>query len=285
MTGERIGILGCGWLGLSLGSFLSGQGYPVKGSTTRTERFGALMDAGIAPFRISLEPKLSGDDVSGFLESDILVIDIPPERREDIVDYHRTQFASLLRAIQCSSVKKVLLVSSTSVYPPLNRPVKEEDAVEPESLSGKALLGVENMLRLEKTIEVTVLRFCGLIGYDRDPSRFLARMSSIVDAAQPVNLIHRDDCVRVIVEVIRQQVWGEVFNACSPGHPSRGEYYAKAAERSGLELPPVVAEGGGTPFKIIDSSKLERVLGYRFGVPDPLRLPEASGTGVRRKEV
>ncbi len=279
MTGERIGILGCGWLGLPLGAFLSEQGFPVKGSTTRTERFGALKDAGIVPFRISLEPELSGDDVSGFLQSDILVIDIPPERREDIVDYHRTQFASLLRAIHRSPVKKVLLVSSTSVYPPLNRPVKEEDAVEPESMPGRALLSVESMLRSEKTVAATVLRFCGLIGYDRDPSRFLARMPSIADAAQPVNLIHRDDCVRVIAEVIRQQAWGEVFNACSPGRPSRGEYYARAAERSGLGLPPTAAKSGGTPFKIIDSSKLERVLGYRFKVPDPLRLPEASGTG------
>ncbi len=272
---ETISILGCGWLGLPLGAFLTGKGFGVKGSVTRPERFEELRTEGILPFRIVLDPEVSGDDVSGFLESDILIVDIPPARRDDIESYHLEQFASLLRVVRASSVKRVLFISSTSVYPPLDRAVKEDDAADPVSPSGRALLAVEELLRSDGAIQTTVLRFCGLIGYDRDPSRFLSKMSSLANAAQPVNLVHRDDCIRIVHEVIRQRAWGEVFNACSPGHPSRGDYYAKAAARSGKPLPPLSGEAGAVPFKIVDSSRLERALGYRFRVPDPLDLPEA----------
>lgn len=154
--------------------------------------------------------------------------------------------------------------------------MKEEDAGNPESLSGEALLGVEKVLLEESSFRTTVLRFCGLMGYDRSPVKFLGRMTTLTNANQPANLIHRDDCIGIIYEVIRQGAWGEIFNACSPGHPLRKEYYARAAELSGIDLPPLEGEQGDAPFKIIDSAKLEKVLGYRFRVPDPLDLPEDS---------
>lgn len=270
---ERISILGCGWLGLPLGRYLVEQGFSVRGSSTDSDKFEELRQSGITPFRIALEPELTGDDVSEFLQSDILIINIPPQRRQDIVDYHQAQFAALLPALRQSSVSKVVFVSSTSVYSALNRKVTERDAHNPESPSGRALLAVEEMLSREASFRTTVLRFCGLIGYDRNPVKILGRLSSIGNAHQPVNLVHQDDCIRIICEVIRQGVWGKVFNACSPGHPSRRAYYGEAAKLSGQILPPDGEGGKDDPFKIIDSTCLEEALGYRFLVPDPLHLP------------
>ncbi|UZJ39143.1 SDR family oxidoreductase [Prosthecochloris sp. SCSIO W1102] len=271
---KSVSICGCGWLGLPLGKYLVEKGFSVKGSTTRKEKFNELREAGIQPFHISLDPELSGDDPVSFFQSDVLVINVPPKRRPDIVYYHQQQMASLKEAVKTSPIRHVVFISSTSVYPSLNRDVKEEDAVNPEFSSGEALLGVEKVLLEESSFRTTVLRFCGLMGYDRSPVKFLGRMATVINANQPANLIHRDDCISIIYEVIRQGVWGEVFNACSPGHPLRREYYAGAAELSGLDLPPLEGEKGDAPFKIIDSSRLEKVLGYRFQVPDPLDLPE-----------
>lgn len=273
---KSISICGCGWLGLPLGKYLVENGFNVKGSTTRKEKFDVLREAGIQPFHISLDPELSEDDPAAFLQSDVLVINVPPKRRPDIVPYHQQQIALLVPAVKASAVRHVVFISSTSVYPSLNREVKEDDAGDPDSASGEALLGVEKMLLEEPSFRTTVLRFCGLMGYDRSPMKFLGRMASLNNANQSVNLIHRDDCIGIIFQVIHQGVWGEVFNACSPGHPLRKEYYAKAAALSGNELPPLAKEPGDAPFKIIDSSKLEQVLGYRFRVPDPLDLPEDS---------
>jgi len=274
MREQRVTICGCGWLGLPLGKFLADKGCIVKGSTTREEKFRLLQEAGIQPFRVSLDPSFTGDDPESLMESDILVLNVPPARRPDIVEYHQEQIASLIRVVKASPVTNVVFISSTSVYPSLNREVTEEDAVNPEALSGQALLAVEKMLFEERSFRTTVLRFCGLMGYDRNPVNFLGRMTSLGNANQPANLIHRDDCIGVIYEVIRQEVWGEIFNACSPGHPSRRKYYERAAERSGKPMPPLAEEERNAAFKIIDSSRLERMLDYRFRVPDPLDLPE-----------
>ena len=269
MKKETITILGCGWLGLPLAQALVKLGYSVKGSTTREEHLEALHDAGIEPYLVQLDPEVNGDDIVAFLQSDILIVNIPPARRDDIVEYHIEQFSSLIDALGQSPVRSVLFVSSTSVYPACNSEVIEEDAVDPETPAGQALLLVEEMLMQESGFQTTVLRFGGLVGYDRSPEKYLARMTEISHPDQPMNLIHRDDCVKIISEIIRLKQWGEVFNACSPVHPLRGEYYGRAAETSGIELPPLVSSAEPPPYKLVNSDKLINALHYHFLHPDP----------------
>lgn len=270
MKKETITILGCGWLGLPLAQALVKEGYSVKGSTTREEKLEALHDAGVEPWLVRLDPEVNGDDIVAFLQSDTLIVNIPPLRRDDIVEYHIEQFSSLIDALGQSPVRSVLLVSSTSVYPALNREVTEEDAVDPESLAGQALLLVEEMLMQESGFQTTVLRFGGLIGYDRNPAKYLASMSEIAHPDQPMNLIHRDDCIRIITEIIRLKQWGEVFNACSPLHPMRKEYYGRAAEIAGLPAIPLSQSVEMAPYKVVNSEKLISALHYQFLYPDPV---------------
>jgi nucleoside-diphosphate-sugar epimerase len=270
MKKETITILGCGWLGLPLAQTLVKQGYSVKGSTTREEKLETLHDAGLEPWLVRLDPELNGDDIVAFLQSDTLIINIPPLRRDDIVEYHIEQFSSLIDALGQSPVRSVLLVSSTSVYPALNREVTEEDAVDPESLAGQALLLVEEMLMQESGFQTTVLRFGGLIGYDRNPEKYLAGMTEIAHPDQPMNLIHRDDCVKIISEIIRLKQWGEVFNACSPVHPLRREYYGRASEIAGLQPIALSSSIDTAPFKVVNSDKLINALHYQFLYADPV---------------
>ncbi len=269
MQKETITILGCGWLGLPLAKALIHEGYAVKGSTTTEDHLETLRDAGLEPFLINLDPEVTGEDITDFLHSDILIINIPPERRDDIVEYHIEQFSSLIDALGQSPVRSVLFVSSTSVYPSLNREVTEEDAVDPETLSGQALLLVEDMLMQESGFQTTVLRFGGLIGYDRVPAKYLKGMKEIVNPDQPMNFIHRDDCVQIISDIIRLQQWGEVFNACSPIHPLRQDYYSKAAELAGIPLPPFAPSAESSAYKIVNSGKLTSALHYQFLHADP----------------
>ena len=271
MNDKRISILGCGWLGLPLARFFAGKGYRVKGSTTSEGKVDALRVAGVEPFRIVIGDSVEGD-LKPFLDSDILIVNIPPQRREDIVEFHVGQISLLIDAILDSPVKHVLFVSSTSVYPALGREVVEDDAFDPDAADtpvGRALLYVEEMLRSESAFSTTVVRFSGLIGPGRNPVDFMQRMKEIADPDQPVNLIHLDDCVQIIAEIIRRELWGEVFNASSPGHPTRKEFYAAAAESHGVALLPL-ATSAGHPFKTISSARLEKLLGYSFQHPDPL---------------
>lgn len=274
MPKERISILGCGWLGLPLARKLIGEGYQVKGSTTRSEKLDALRAAGIEPFRIVLGDQAEGD-LKGFLDSDILIVDLPPGRGDDVVEQHIGQISQIIDALIDAPVKQVLFVSSTSVYPALNREVTEEDAMDPDAADspvGQALLYVEEMLRSETAFRTTVVRFSGLIGYDRNPARYLLRMKELADPEQPMNLIHRDDCIAILTAIIEKGKWGEVFNASCEQHPKRREFYAIAAESQGVAMPPVAESAPTVPFRIVSSRKLIDALGYRFQHPDPLAV-------------
>lgn len=266
-----ISILGCGWLGLPLGNYLCQKGFQVKGSVTSKEMFPALKQAGITPSLLILSSELSGENLDSFFLCDVLIVSFPPERRADIEGYLSAQFRSLIEHINKKRVSKVLFVSSTSVYPDLNREVYEHENLLSAKGSGRALKVVEDMLLEQKEFATTVLRFGGLVGYDRLPGRYLAFKKDMSNADAPVNLIHQDDCIEIIYQLIRQDKWGEVFNACTDEHPLRRDYYHQAAVLEGLE-PPVFSSHGTSTYKIVNSEKLKASLGYTFIHPDPIKM-------------
>lgn len=270
---DTISILGCGWLGLPLAESLHKAGYQVKGSTRTKEDLAKLKEKGITPFLIVLDPEIRGDNLDSFFDSQILIINFPPERRDDIVSYHGLQAVSLIDKIKASPIDRVIFVSSTSVYPDLNREVAEEDTPEPTKASGQALIKFESLLNNSSDFKTTVLRFAGLIGHDRMPGRFLAGKKEIINAEAPVNLIHRDDCINIIKQIIEKDVWGDTFNACSDAHPRRKDYYVSAARKLGL-TPPDFIEQDNYSYKIINSDKLKERLSYTFIYPDPSLIEE-----------
>lgn len=272
MNSNTISILGCGWLGLPLGEHLYKKGYVVKGSTLFEEDLDALKQKGILPFQLELtDTTLVADRLREFLNSDMLIISFPPERRKDIETYHPAQFNLLVSALKNSTVKKVLFVSSTSVYPDLNREVFENETAPPVKASGKALKLVEELLMLQTNFITTVIRFSGLIGYERVPGLFLAEKTTVENGDVPINVIHRDDCIGLISQIIQQNKWGEVFNASSDFHPTRKEFYSLAADKAGLRLPDFNV-GKERNFKIINSTKIKKQLGYEFKYPNPLAV-------------
>jgi len=72
----------------------------------------------------------------------------------------------------------------------------------------------------------------------------------------------------LICETINQEAWGETFNACADGHPSRSLFYTAAAKHLELELPSFLKDDA--KFKIINSDKIKKRLKYSFKFPDPL---------------
>lgn len=266
-----VSILGCGWLGLPLAISLIGKGHSVRGSTRDTEKLSELQSAGIRSFFLDLSPGLICDDPEGFFDADILVINIPPARRDDITEFHKKQIESIINAIEKSRIEKVIFISSTSVYPELNREVFEDETAEPDKNSGKALKIVENMLLNAPGFRTTVLRLAGLIGYDRNPRNFLKKRRVIHKINTPVNLVHRDDCISVIEEIIKKDIWGEIFNVCCDNHPKRIDFYKKEASLAGLELEdPEKTEY--SDFKLVSNKKVKERLNYSFKYPDPLSM-------------
>lgn len=262
-----ISILGCGWLGTALGKNLLQKGYIVKGSTATNNRYNELEFTGIQPFYIRIEPDLIDIDYFSFFNTDVLVIAIPPRRVENITEIFPGQIKKITEFIRQMKIPNVLFISSTSVYESANKEAREGDEGEPEKASGRAILLAEKILLNESDFHTTVIRFGGLIGANRNPGRFLSGKKN-VPADTPVNLIHRDDCVRIISRIIEENIWGEVFNACSPDHPTKKEFYSRAAEVSDLPAPEFanVQEN----YKIINSDKLIKRLRFTFKYPSPM---------------
>lgn len=264
---KQISILGCGWLGLPLAKFLVEKNFKVNGSTTNPSKLDFLHNKGIKSFLINLNPGLN--NAGKFFNAETLIINIPPPRVDNKVEYHRKQIEAVLNEVKKSALKNVIFVSSTSVYGNPDKIITEESELNPESDSGKALVEAESLLTSQKNINVTVLRFGGLIGYERNPGKFLAGRKDLKDGTAPVNLIHRDDCISIIYNIIIQNIWGEIFNACMPVHPTKKEFYSAAARKLDLILPQF-SEDSASKGKEIDPKKLIGMLNYKFTYRNPM---------------
>ena len=184
-----------------------------------------------------------------------------------------TKIENLIPFIEKSTVENVLFISSTAVYGNTSTvlSVTEETKPNPETESGKQMLEVEQLLQDNSNFKTTILRFGGLIGDDRQPVRFLAGKTNLENPNAPINLIHQEDCIGIMLEILRQAQndkleRNETFNAVTPFHPSRKEYYTQKAIDLNLDLPEFNTEHQGFG-KIISSSKIETILGYTFVKP------------------
>jgi len=266
MNGEvrnkKISILGCGWLGLPLAKKLVAKGWQVKGSTTTAEKLELLEETGIDPFLIDVE---TGKEQYNphFFDSDFLMLNIPPGHKKK-PNFYLSKMQSLLPYIEASSIRKVIFVSSTSVYGDVCREVTEAD--EPDIHS--ELLQAEMLFLSAKNLQTTVVRFGGLFGPNRNPGRFFRDKNSIPNGLAPVNLIHLQDCLGLIEAVLDQQKFPAVYNAVAPSHPTKKEFYTKAIIKSGFAVPDFTEEK--TVWKIINPKKTIVDLDYRFQYPDLL---------------
>jgi nucleoside-diphosphate-sugar epimerase len=254
------------------------RGVHVRGSTTTPEKVDVLRQDGIEPYHLVLDPSFSGGDVSSFFRSPILVLNVPPPRgTDDVRAYHRRQIDAVRAAAADGDVEWILFASSTGVYPNVERTVTEADQPPgipdalpgPRRSTGVALLDAEARLMEDDGFATTVVRFGGLYGDDRHPGRFLAGRTNVSRPEAPVNLIHQDDCVGLLLTLLTKDARDEVFNACADAHPTRRAVYTRAAEALGLD-PPTFDESDTTTGKVVDNQKIKTQTGYQFLHPDPL---------------
>jgi nucleoside-diphosphate-sugar epimerase len=252
---NRISILGSGWLGKPLAISFLEDGFNVKGSTTSEEKLADLESHDIKAFLVDIS---NFDEFDDFLDTDILIIAITTK---DIDGFER-----LIVQIQDSEIQKVIFISSTSVYPSLNKVMTEEDAVLEVPLTE-----IENLFRDNTFFETTIIRFAGLFGGERQPANWFKNGRKIPQPKGFVNMVHQEDCIEIIHTIIAQNCWNEIFNVCSNHHPTRREFYTMAKLSMGFEMPQF-EKNEIYKWKIISSKKVQQVLGYKF-IHDDLLKP------------
>ncbi|NID10526.1 NAD(P)H-binding protein [Fibrella aestuarina] len=268
----QLSLIGLGWLGIPLAERLQQNGTVVQGSTTTPDKLALLRQKGIDTYLLRLTPAPEGD-LQPLLDADYLVVNIPPKAGQQGDAFHPEQMRLLADQVRSSRIKHILYVSSTSVYPELNRDMVEDDVITPDQSAAPALAEAEQIwLSLaDQHRAVTIVRCAGLMGDRRIPGKYVAGRT--VDSGNvPVNYIHQSDAVGLLAATIEQALTG-TFNAVAPQHPTREAIYRKSCADFGYALPTFVTPAEPIPYKVINGDKLMQATGYEFTYPDPLAFP------------
>jgi nucleoside-diphosphate-sugar epimerase len=256
--------LGCGWYGRALAKSLIQKGITVKGSSTSDKKFEQLSSEDITPYFVLFDANSENFDPA-FFECDVLLISIPPKFRKGETTGYLPKIQRIIDAILKYQIKKIIYISSTGVYGDHNNEVNEQNDPNPDTVSGNILLEAEKLFQKETDFKTTIIRFGGLVGPGRHPGRFFAGKKDIPNGLAPVNLVYQQDCVGISEAIIEKDAFGYLFNACSPNHPTKADFYGRTALEAGLQITEFINELNN--WKIVDSVNLKSILNYEFKVP------------------
>nr|WP_297786874.1 SDR family oxidoreductase [uncultured Allomuricauda sp.] len=249
---KSIGVLGCGWLGMPLAKILIEDGYTVYGTTTSSKKMDILENEGVKTFLIRLTENNIEGDIQGFLSHiETLIINVPPKLRGKNTENFVKKMGFLHAEIKKSKISKVIFVSSTAVYGDAEGEVSEESPTEPVTESGKQLIECEKIFQNDKSFKTTIIRFGGLIGPDRHPVTMLSGRENLSGGNHPINLIHLHDCIHIIITILEEGYWGEIFNGVYPHHPKKQVYYFEEAQKRGLPAPHYKTESSQNKGKLV----------------------------------
>lgn len=271
---KSVAVVGCGWFGVALAKHLVQAGYRVTGAKRYMEELGPLTEVGIQGFQLQLgaEAEVLADPQSlqGLFQTDFLVVNIPPRLKHGNTAYIQ-ELQQLIALTQGWHYQGIVFISTTGVYPSLDKSMTEADA-QAESASSQVLLDAEALFARQPNS--CIVRFAGLVGPKRHPGRFFAGKTDVAGGNVAVNLVHLQDCVAAVSLIIAAKAKGEkvaaVYNLCAPEHPSRSEFYVAAAESLGLAAPQF--NGQLQPSKVILGDAIVRELGFEYQFASPLEM-------------
>lgn len=263
MDKKHIAIIGAGWLGTALAKHLLALGNAVTASRTGIDGVQALRNLEIPAVAATLDDPPIGDWAELLQGKEIAICLLPPNRGNAGGCSYPDQIQRLLALLKHYQIRHFIMISSTGVYQKANTMLTETSPVAPQSVLHQA----EQHVLAESALSSTIIRFAGLIDSSRSPVRSLSKKAEnghIFDAGDtPINLIHRQDCIDIITQIIAQDCWSEILNACADCHPSRQTFYQQSADALGITVPTFRTENS-RPKRVVSNDKLKSLLDYEF---------------------
>ena len=274
----RVLIVGCGYVGLPLGTKLVRQGHEVFG--LRRSAPEELEAAGIIPLLADISQT---ESLAGLPHDFDWVVNCAASGGGSAEDYRKLYLdgnRNLVAWLATSPPKKFIYTSSTSVYAQNDGSwVTEESPTQPESATAEILVKTEGSLLASAWNEfpAVILRVAGIYGPERGHAfkQFLKGEARIEgDGARFMNMIHRDDLISVIIAALEHGAPGEIYNAADDEPVTQLKFFEWLATRLNRPLPPGVAADGetsrkrGVTNKRVSNAKLRAQLKYQFTFPD-----------------
>jgi nucleoside-diphosphate-sugar epimerase len=218
---------------------LQNKGYDVWGTTTGEEKQAELRRKGIQvwQWRLDTDRIYGGSSLDEvWRQTTFCILNIPPGLRKSPAGSFLKKIQAFTEYLEPYTNIRLIFISSTSVFGKHQGAVNETTPPEPDSPGGEELHRAENWIRSWRR-DTTILRPGGLIGPDRHPVYSLSGRSGLRGGQNPVNLVHREDCIAIILEILDKGYTGEIIHAVYPDHPTRFEYYTGEALNRGLPAP------------------------------------------------
>lgn len=250
---ETFTVLGTGWLGLPL-SIQFAKKYHVKVSIKDEKNKEDLISKGLVPYLLNENDFTNLDTL---LDTDYLFINFPPSKFCNYLGFLEKIYSNK----KISFIKKIIFISSTSIYPNTNSILTEDSLLE-TSIS-KNVFDAEMLINKQTDV---IFRCSGLMGANRIAGKYFANRSLDSEDVK-VNYVHRDDVIEATKFIIKNDLEG-VFNLCSKEHPTRKEIYLHNAKKYNFEEP-IFENKKSYKNRVVDGSKIEEK-GFKYKYPNPL---------------
>jgi nucleoside-diphosphate-sugar epimerase len=272
-------IVGCGYVGMSLGAELARLGHEVYGLRRDPSAEAEITAAGLRP----LFADITKPETLAALPRQFNWVVHIVAARGDAENYRRIYLDGtrrLLEWLAASPPEKFIYTSSTSVYGQTDGSiVKESSPSEPSVETSKILVETEKLL-LEAfhrdKFPAVILRVAGIYGPDRGHwfKQFLkneARMDG--DGSRFLNMIHRDDVAGCIIAALKRGRAGDIYNAVDDEPVKQRAFFEWLGAALGKYPPPSATDTPGEgrkrgiTNKRVSNRKLKMELGYQFKHP------------------
>ena len=261
---KTVSIFGGGWVGAPLAFKLALADFEVQVSASSAHKQAAHPNIKVLDFRA--EPGMPEQAWVSMCQSEIHIWAIPPRRKKNSEEHYLEILGAWVQQIDPSITKKIIILSSTSIYQNVSDIVTEESDIQESSLMAKAEAIVQ-----ASEIPSLMLRLGGLMGGDRYVAKYFSGKRN--DGANcPVNYIHKDDVVALIAKAT-ESIQEGLFNLVAPQHPSKMDVGIYDCEQRGL---PIGLWDDTQPClggKIVSGDAISERLHYTFKWPDPLEFP------------
>jgi len=262
---NSVGIIGCGWLGTALAITLVQQNIFVVGTTQNESKLEALKKLGVNAEQFSLPFDEKSVTNQLIFQCRSLIICIPPQIRYGKSDYAE-KITQIIKAAENGSVEKIILLSTTAIYGDLSGDIDETNQLNKQSKKVALLAEAEQEVLLFSKQSI-VLRLGGLVGDKRHPGSFLRHKRLLSAPNAYVNLVHQQDVIGVIVELLSKGVSG-VFNVVNQMNMSKRDFYSIAANTLNLSSPNFDENTRSELGRQVASDKVRNSLNYQFQFDD-----------------
>jgi hypothetical protein len=91
----------------------------------------------------------------------------------------------------------------------------------------------------------------------------LLKKKEVLNPNAPINYIHLEDCIGIIISIIEKNMWGKIYLGVAPYHPIKKEYYDKLCKIRGVKNL-IFSKEKTTTNKEINDNKINEELEYSF---------------------